>query len=490
MTKFMEPIFEVALALPQRGSRQRIHELHRQLRSAILDGRLKPDIRLPATRALATALNVSRNAVIAAYDQLLSEGYLVARPGAGTFVANVLPVARQRPPAAEPGAERRLAPFWRTPPALPLGAAASEPPFDFRIGLSDKTHFPYRVWRRLSARALRGVSRTPVAYADPAGQPDLRAAIARHVSLMRAVACHADDVVVTVGAQQGFDLLARILVTPGRTTVAVEHPGYPPSRAAFAAAGAVIAPVPVDDEGLVVERLPDSARVVLVTPSHQFPLGAVMSMRRRQALLRFAETHQAVVIEDDYDGEFRYGGRPLDALQTLDRHGSVFYVGTFSKNLFPALRLGFVVPPPWARAALVTAKQIADWFGPVLVQDTLTAFITEGHLARHVRRMRKVYSERRAALLQALAEHGSDWLVPIPGEAGLHLAARLPGTIRADAVVARAASRGIQLQSLQRYAVGKTTVNGLVFGLGMIDTSRIEPGIRQLATIIRSLRAG
>lgn len=483
----MEPIFEIGIELPPPGSRRRLRALHAELRAAILDGRLKPDLRLPATRALAAALKISRNVAVAAYEQLLSEGYLVARPGAGTFVANVLPHARRRPmPADAAITDSRLAAFWRVPPSIPHPGSPPDPRFDFRIGLSDKTHFPYRVWRRLSARALRSISRTPVAYADPTGEPALREAIARHVSLVRAVACQADDIVVTVGAQQGFDLLARVLVTAGRTTVAVEEPGYPPSRAAFAAGGAVIAPVPVDGEGLIVERLPDSTRVVVVTPSHQFPLGTVMSMRRRQALLQFAEARRAVVIEDDYDGEFRYGGRPLDALQTLDRHGCVFYVGTFSKSLFPALRLGFVVPPPWARSALVAAKQVADWHGPVLAQDTLTAFISEGHLARHVRRMRKVYGERRSVLLEAIERHCGDWLAAIPGEAGLHLSARLAGRLRAPAVVAEAAARGVHVQALQRYAVATPAPSGLAFGLGMISTHRIEPGIRELAKAIKS----
>jgi len=478
----MEPIFEIGIELPPRGSRQRQRALHRQLRAAILDGRLKPDVRLPATRELAAALGASRNTLVAAYEQLLSEGYLVARPGAGTYVANVLPHARRRPlpPGAREG-ESRLAVLWRQPPALPQPNPEPAAAFDFRLGLSDKTHFPYRAWRRLSARALRGIARTPVAYADPAGEPALREAIARHISLMRAVACQADDLVVTVGAQQGFDLLARILVTPGRTVVAVEDPGYPASRAAFAAAGAAVAPVPVDAEGLMTDRLPDNTQVIIVTPSHQFPLGTVMSMRRRKALLQFAQAHRAVVIEDDYDGEFRYGGRPLDALQTLDRDGSVFYVGTFSKSLFPALRLGFVVPPPWARRALVAAKQIADWHGPVLAQDTLTAFIAEGHLARHVRRMRKVYGERRSALLEAMARHCGDWLTPLPGEAGLHLAARLTSPVRAEAIVARAAERGVRVQDLQGYAVTKGAPKGLAFGLGMIPADRIEDGIRRLA---------
>jgi GntR family transcriptional regulator/MocR family aminotransferase len=324
-----------------------------------------------------------------------------------------------------------------------------------------------------------------VAYAGPAGQPELREAIARHVSVMRAVACQADDVVATVGAQQAFDLLARILVTPGRTVVAVEEPGYPPARAAFAAAGATIASIPVDSEGLVVDRLPAGTRVVMVTPSHQFPLGTVMSARRRQALLQFAQAHRAVVIEDDYDGEFRYGGRPLDALQTLDRGENVFYVGTFSKSLFPALRLGFVVAPPWARPALIAARRITDLHGPVLAQETLTGFIAEGHLMRHVRRMRKVYGERRATLLQALVRHCGDRLIPIPGEAGLHLAARLAGPLRANAVVARAAEQGLKLQALQSFAATKATVNGLAFGFGVIQADQIDNAIRRLAATLR-----
>jgi GntR family transcriptional regulator / MocR family aminotransferase len=490
MTKIMEPIFPLAIELPPRGSRKLLRTLHQQLRAAILDGRLKPELRLPATREFAAAMGVSRNIVIAAYEQLLSEGYVSARPGAGTYVANVLPQARRTIATDDAGAESRLGrlnPFWRSPPALPEPGEAMSFPFDFRIGLSDKTHFPYRVWRRLSARALRGISRTPVAYADPAGQADLREAIARHISLSRAVACQAADVVVTVGAQQGFDLLARILVAPGQTVVATEEPGYPPSRAAFAAAGARIVPVPVDGEGLAVERLPARAGVILTTPSHQFPLGVVMSTPRRQALLQFAAAHRAVVIEDDYDGDFRYGGRPLDALQALDRGRSVFYVGTFSKSLFPGLRLGFVVPPAWALPALLAAKQIADWHGPILAQDTLTAFIAEGHLARHIRRMRQVYGERRSILLEALGRHCRDRLVPIPGEVGLHLAARLVGPVEAGAVVAAAAARGIKLQALQGYAEKvKGAANGLAFGLGLIEADRIDAGIRELAKVMRS----
>ncbi|HEY7611055.1 MAG TPA: PLP-dependent aminotransferase family protein [Alphaproteobacteria bacterium] len=481
----MEPLFGFAIDLPPRRARDLLGAVHRQLRSAILDGRLKPGLRLPATRAAAVALGVSRNTVIAAYDLLLSEGYLVARRGSGTFVAeNLSPPRRFKARSAAPELDRRLAPFWRALPPLPPARAASFR-YDFRIGLSDKASFPFHIWRRLSARALRALSKAPSAYAEPEGRPALRGAIAKHIAFARAVACNAEDIVVTAGAQQAFDLLARILVTPGRTMAAFENPGYPPLRDAFAAAGAAVRPVPVDGEGLVVERLPTEARIVCVTPSHHSPLGPTMSLRRRTALLEFAHARGAAIVEDDYDGEFRFAGRPLDALQTLDRGESVFYVGTFSKSLFPALRLGFVVAPPWARPALIAAKRLTDWHGPVLAQDTLAPFIAEGHLARHLRKMRRVYAERRAILLKALAHHCPGRIVPIPSEAGMHIAARLAGDLRADAVAARAAAAGIGVQSLGAYFNAKPARNGLAFGFGMIQAERIDEGIRRLAEVIR-----
>ena len=479
----MDPILPFDIRLPPEGSRDLLRALHRQLRAAILDGRLQPGLRLPATRALADGLGVSRNTAVAAYDLLLSEGYLAARPGAGTYVADVLRRPKRSEPAAAPGADRRLNVLWRTPPAVSPPTSPPTYRFDLRVGLPDTSGFPFHVWRRLSARALRKVSRAPAAYADPQGRRTLRAAIAQHVSFARAVACQPDDIVVTSGAQQAFDLLARILVTPGRTAVAIEEPGYPPMRAAFAAAGARIAAVAVDGEGLMVDSLPTDVRVICVTPSHQYPSGVAMSPRRRAALLDAAQARGAVVIEDDYDSEFRFAGRPLDALQTLDRTGCVFYVGTFSKSLFPALRLGFVAAPSWARSALVTAKQIADWHAPVLAQDTLAAFITEGHLARHVRKMRKIYDERRTVLLRALSRHWGERLEPIPSDAGLHLSARLVAAIPADPLIAKAAQAGIGLYALGGRTTARPRPNGLVFGYGMIVAGRIDEAIRQLARL-------
>jgi GntR family transcriptional regulator/MocR family aminotransferase len=241
----------------------------------------------------------------------------------------------------------------------------------------------------------------------------------------------------------------------------------------------------VDDEGLVVERLPARARIVCVTPSHQFPLGVAMSARRRAALLEFARSHGAVVIEDDYDGEFRFAAQPLDALQTLDRSASVFYVGTFSKSLFPALRMGYVVAPAWARTALVAARQAADWHAPPLVQETLAAFIAEGHLARHVRRMRRVYASRRDALLDALARHFGDTLEPIASLAGLHLAARWHGRGSAAALVERAARAGIAIEPLARYAVRPPAPQGLAFGFTKVGEERVDDALRRLAAAVK-----
>ncbi|HWX66773.1 MAG TPA: PLP-dependent aminotransferase family protein [Rhodanobacter sp.] len=481
----MDPIFGFPITLPPPGSRELLRVLHKELRGAILDGRLKPGLRLPATRELAGMLAISRNTVVAAYDLLLSEGYVVARRGAGNYVADTL-ARRDAPRLSDAGVDmdRRLAPHWRKSPG-PFSAAPDRVfRHDFSLGVPDNTQFPFDVWRRLSARALRTLSKAPPAYGQPEGRPALREAIAKHISFARAVACHADDVIVTSGAQQAFDLLARVLVTPGRSTVAVEDPGYPPLHAAFAAAGANVVAVPVDDEGLVVERLPVSARVIYVTPSHQFPLGVALSPQRRAALLEFARVRRAVVIEDDYDGEFRYSGRPLDALQTLDRSGSVCYVGTFSKCLFPALRLGYVVAPPWLRPALAVAKQLADWHCDVLAQDTLAAFIAEGHLVRHVRKMHKVYAERREVLLDALVRHSDGRLLALPSEAGLHLSARIPRSSNARMLVARAAAEGIRLDAVGRYALGRSAPNGLAFGFGMIAADRVDEAVRRVVMLM------
>ena len=484
-TTAQHAILELAITLPPRGSGAVMRALHRELRAAILDGRLKPGLRLPSTRILAESWGVSRNTVMGAYDLLLSEGYLFARHGAGTYVAETLPVRAEHVQGTEETLKEpdsRLSAFWRVPPAYLARPWASTSPSHmlFRLGVPDTAAFPYHIWRRLLARSLRSLAKAPAAYVEAEGRPLLREAIANHVSFARAVACNSNDVVVTAGTQQAFDLLARVLITPGRTTVALEDPGYAPLRAAFAAAGAKLAPVPVDSDGLIVDRIPSDVRVICVTPSHQFPLGVAMSMRRRAELLDFARTQGAVVIEDDYDGEFRFGTTPRDALQTLDRSGCVFYVGTFSKSLFPGIRLGFIVTPPWARRALTVAKQVTDWHQPVLEQDALATFISEGHMARHVRKMRKLYAERKELLMSGLQAHFSPWLEPIPSSGGMHLTALAREPLDYDAIVRSARQRNMDIRSLQALSLNGAGQAGLVLGYGATAPEGITAGLLQL----------
>jgi GntR family transcriptional regulator/MocR family aminotransferase len=475
----MEPVFSFPVSLP-RSRGKLADELHRQLRAAILDGRLPAQSPLPATRKVAEALGVARNTVVTVYDLLIAEGYLIPRKGAKPQVAEFARRRLAKPSRASAGIdESRFAPIWRTP-FLASSPARVLPERNFRLGIPDHRHFPQDVWRRLMAQTLRRSSREHFAYAPSQGIPVLRGAIAQHVAFARAVACTADDVIVTSGAQQAFDLIARLLVTPGQTSVAVEEPGYPPVRAVFAAAGARLAPVPVDDEGLCVDRLPEDVRIISVTPSHQSPTGVAMSLRRRAALLDFARRHRAVIVEDDYDGEFRFGGRPLDALQTLDRDGLVFYVGTFSKSMFPSLRKGFVVAPAWARSGLVTVKHCADSHCDAATQSALAAFIRDGHLARHVRHMRPIYAERREALLDGLCRALSEWLQPIPSEAGLHLAARIRDPALAPKIMPTILRFAAGAESTADYAMTHDVEPAVTFGYGMIDATDISAALTGL----------
>jgi GntR family transcriptional regulator / MocR family aminotransferase len=486
----MEPFMALPISLPQRGSRLLLRDLHRQLRAAITDGRLRAGARLPSTRTLAATCGVSRNTAVAAYELLLSEGYVATRRGSGTRVADSLP----RPPrlkgtAAAPLNDRRLNPVWRGRAFPRMNQGGAVLPFSFQIGIPDPRSFPAEVWRRLSGRVLRTVRLQPAYPIDAQGQAPLRLEIARYVSYTRAVSCESDDVVVTAGAQQAFDLLARVLVTPGRTTAAVEDPGYPPLRGSFLAAGAKVSAVAVDAEGLVVELLPPQARVICVTPSHQFPLGRVMSARRRRELLDFAQTRRAVIIEDDYDGEFRFGDRPLDALQTLDRAASVFYVGTFSKSLLPGVRLAYIVAPPWARPALIAAKALADGHCCTLTQDTLAALIAEGHLARHVRKMQRIYAGRRDRLLEGLRSGCAEWLDPIPSAAGLHIAAVFKKAADEAALVAEARKLGVRVHPLGVHYMRRPVKRGLLFGYGAIDENDIAEGLSRLRRALRLVNA-
>ena len=453
--------------------------VYRALRAAILDGRVPAGHRLPASRAFAADLGVSRGSVAGAYERLIAEGYLTARVGAGTFVADIRQDATRDRPAADPLRPRA---GWTLGP-LPTSGGEQTPRYDFRTGIPDARLFPFDTWRRLVGAELRLRANSPGTYAEPSGHPALRAAIARHLGVARSVRATADDVVVTNGTQHALDLIARVLLRPG-DVVAVEEPGYPSARRLFESLGARVAGVPVDAEGLVVADLPAQSRLVLVTPSHQFPLGRVMSQGRRQQLLEWARSRRAAIVEDDYDSEFRFCARPLEPLRTLDTAGRVLYVGTFSKSMLPALRIGFLLVPPGLRPAVVAARQLSDGYGQVAVQAALARFIDEGQFARHVRRAGREYGNRRDRIIEAL--HRMPGLELVPSAAGLHVTAMLQsGAADPAGIVAAARRSGIALGHLGDYlAEQSSSRRGLVIGFGAVDPEVIDEGLALLATMV------
>jgi GntR family transcriptional regulator / MocR family aminotransferase len=501
----MDPLFELELERTTKGAREASSSLYRQLKAAIADGRLRPGTRLPATRKAVRFFGVSRNTAGEVYERLENEGYVLARHGSGTYVARSPPIATPRasskglPDRADPRLnEVWLRPdvaaaieFWRDRPealAQPVRSAS----IDFRPALIDSRLFPLDLFRRIIVKQLRALERKPARYKSPQGNQGnyfLRNAIAKHVALTRSLVCQSEDLLVTSGAQQAFDLLARVVVKPNETVVVIEDPGYPPLRAAFAAAGAKLLPVDVDAEGLVLERLPPEVHVICVSPSHQFPLGVTMSARRRRALIELARKRNAVIIEDDYDGEFRYEGSPLQALRAADGADVVFYVGTFSKCMLPALRLGFIVAPRWALRALTIAKNCLDWHCPTLIQLAVAEFVGAGHLARHVSKLRQVYQKRRQRLLAALQRDFSQWLEPIPSLYGMHVTAvalPAPVPLDLDRIADALLDSHVKIHTLSRYYVGSRPTAGLIFGYGAADVKEIDQGLELLHKVLRA----
>jgi GntR family transcriptional regulator / MocR family aminotransferase len=480
----------VELHVSLRGRRDLAGQIYQQVRSVIVDGRLQPGQALPPSRELADRLAVSRTTVSAAYDRLSAEGYVAGRVGAGTFVAPALPVD---PPVPRADAHRPSSGPLRPRPefaGLQLRAdlSAVRPAYDLRPGMPDARLFPYQTWRRLMSDQLRTTAVGAGAYGAPTGLPELRGALARHVGVSRAVRASADDVLVTNGFQQAVDLVARVVVRPG-DVVAVEDPGYAPPAMLFRSLGARVAGVPVDAEGLVVDALPAAARLVLVTPSHQFPLGVRMSEARRGQLLDWARQRNAVLVEDDYDSEFRFAGRPLDTLHAMDRDGRVVYVSSLSKVMLPTLRLGFCVAPPSLRDALEAAKFTTDWHTALPTQAALARFVSDGTLDRHIRRMRGVYAERHRVVGEALDGRLAPWLRPVHSPAGLHVTALLrSGSVPHErAVVRRARALGVAVPGLSESAV-RAPRAGLVLGLGMTPVERLPAALDRLRNALAESR--
>jgi GntR family transcriptional regulator/MocR family aminotransferase len=475
---------DLFVALDRDGAEPLHRQVTAQLRAAVLDGRLPPGARLPSTRGLAASLGVSRNVVVAAYDDLLAEGYLDGRHGAGTFVAPALRLPTALPATPDGGAPD--APRWlRQPPPPPQpGPDPAADLIEFRPGRPSVGPLPATVWRRV----WRSVAEQPPPddYGPPAGDPALRAALARHVGQGRGVHCAAEDVVVTSGAVQAIDLVARATLGPG-DPVALEEPGPAPARNILLARGARVVPVPVDEDGLRVDQLPTGAGaplLVYVTPSHQYPLGGRLPVARRLALLEWARREDALIVEDDYDTEFRYDAAPLPALAGLDPGGRVAYVGTFSKVLTPALRIGFLVAPPLLRERVERLKPVSDYHCPWPVQRALTELLEGGHLARHVRRMRRHYAARRAALLAALAPV-ADLARPLGLEAGLHLCLEFRPDLDDERVAATARAGGVAVQTLRACYAGPPDRSGLLLGYGGLSLAEIERGGAVLVAAIR-----
>jgi len=468
--------------------------LHDSLCTEILQGRLRPGTRLPATRDLASQYGLARGTIIAAFEQLKSEGYLEGTMGSGTFVSRVLPeelLHVQQGNSAAPLRRRirqpRLSDYGRR--VRLFGGYGDHPIRAFRSNLPALDLFPAGVWARLTSRRLRNISRAQLMGCGPLGHPPLRQAIAEYLITSRGVRCTAEQVVIVSGAQEALDLASRLLLNFG-DSVCVEDPGYPGATLAFQTVGAKIYKAGLDGEGIDVGELPArGVRLLYVTPGHQFPLGMTMSLARRLQLLNWARKSGALIFEDDYDSEYRYSGRPIPSLQGLDRSGSVLYAGSFSKVLFPALRLGYLVVPDNLLAPVGAMKSLTNRHAPMLEQLVLSDFIGEGHFGRHLRRMREVYAERLSILMEE-SRSSLDGLDMSEVQAGLQTVGWLKEGIDAERVAAAAKQRNVQVMPAKRYGRGKFAREGLILGFAAIDGKEIRRGCRELAAVLKRFGTG
>jgi GntR family transcriptional regulator/MocR family aminotransferase len=468
------------------GRKDLAGQVYRQIGDAIRSGRLADGQQLPPSRLLAGQLGVSRKTISEAYSRLTLDKLVVGKAGAGSYVHAPVQRSAPRRHAAPLAAAATLARWDAMPAPLRHPQPEGHARYEFIGGAPATTLFPHEPWRRCVLYGLRQDAQRRGRYSDAEGEPALRDAIARHVAFSRGVLCTAAQVVVTNGAQQALDLLGRVLLEPG-CVVAVEDPGYPAARMLFAAQGAQVVGVPVDAQGMQPDLIPPDARLIYTTPAHQFPLGMPMSAARKRALLARARAIGAIVVEDDYDSAFRYEGRPTDSLQSMDKHGIVAFVGTFSKVLTPALRIGFMVAPDALLNAVQNAKHYSDWHTAALPQLALARFIADGSLLKHIRRCHTVYAQRRARIQEGFARWLAPWFTLVPATAGFHVAAHCTRGIDMEQLLRLARRADVGLYSVGKFYHGQPPREGLFLGYGAIESLDIEPALLRVRDILLAM---
>lgn len=485
--------------LRKAGAQKSINRvLYDCLRQCILDGSLPASSRLPPSRDLANELRLSRNTVMHAYEQLLAEGYLRTLTGSGTFVADVVPdkvlwikAGVPSPPYTGDAQARPVELSGRGRDLVKDASASTIQWGAFVPGVPDVTEFPYRKFAQISARLWRKPPPELLTYSSGGGHPELRNELAIHLRQARSVNCDPDQIVITEGVHQAVDLVARLLGDP-QDKVWVEEPGYWGIRSVLAINGLRVEAIPVDDEGMApaAQHHQHPPKLIFVTPSHQYPLGSVMSLRRRLALLDYASQHSSWIVEDDYDSEFRFSGHPIPSLQGLMPDAPVIYIGTFSKTLYPGMRIAYMVLPKGLASSFSMAQSELYREGHLLTQATLAEFIKAGYYAAHIRRMRLIYASRRAALITLIEKWlGPGWLHPNDTNAGLHLVLSLPYGMN-DVEVARAAlDRGVAVRPLSRYYAGRPLESGLLLGFACLNEQEMLAPFAILVECLRTQNA-
>ena len=474
---------EPAAAVPLR------RQLYNWFLRAIADGRLRPGQRVPSTRRMARELNVSRITVLWAYEQLTADGYLQTVRGSGAVIARSIPsplgTERMRAAGTARSSGRKVQPSRQTAKLLRLREEQTLPITGAFRNAPALDHFPRRAWSRLVSRRVRKASAEDMGYGDAMGEPVLRAAIAEYLGTVRGARCDESQVMITAGSQQGLQITLRALLNPG-DRVWMEEPGYSGAHRALLMAGCEPVPVPVDAEGLIVERGIQrcaSARACYVTPSHQYPLGMTLTASRRFQLLNWAQQADAWIVEDDYDSEYRFGGKPISSLQGLDGDARVIYMGTFSKVCFPALRIGYLILPQAVVPAFRAVRDAIDIFPPTLYQQALADFMREGHFARHIRRMGTLYAERRERLIHALQRHLGEAVEIVSATAGIHLVVLLPRGVDDESMVGHLRAAGIACSALSACCLERPQRCGLILGYGGAAGEEIDDSVPRLARI-------